>query len=138
MADVRECVLPIGQSTGKKEVPGRSKVRLRPHIALLIFVTSSISTLTIAQIRRTATMHAFTLTAVALLSTLAAAQIPGLPSCAAGCVGSSFGSCSSLDVKCICSSTELLSGLSCCVSTACSVEDQESKDLHSRVTCDHY
>jgi hypothetical protein len=36
---------PIGQSVGKEEVPGRSKVLLRPHIALFIFVTSSISTL---------------------------------------------------------------------------------------------
>jgi hypothetical protein len=30
-------------------------------------------------------------------------------------------------VKCICSSTTLLSGLSCCVSTACSEDDQKSK-----------
>jgi hypothetical protein len=72
-------------------------------------------------------MHAFTLTAVALLSTLAAAQIPGLPTCAATCVGTSFGDCGSLDVKCICSSTTLLSGLSCCVSTACNEDDQKSK-----------
>jgi hypothetical protein len=73
-------------------------------------------------------MHAsFTLTAVALLSSLAAAQIPGLPSCAATCVGTSFGDCGSLDVKCICSSEGLLSGLSCCVSTACNEDDQKSK-----------
>ena len=76
-------------------------------------------------------MHAITLTAVALLSTLAAAQIPGLPSCATSCVGNSFGSCGSLDVKCICSNTELLSGLACCVSTACDSADQESEILPS-------
>ena len=75
-------------------------------------------------------MHAITLTAVALLSTLAAAQIPGLPTCATSCVGNSFGSCGSLDVKCICSNTELLSGLACCVSTACDAADQESETPH--------
>jgi hypothetical protein len=71
-------------------------------------------------------MHANILT-FALLSTLAAAQIPGLPTCATGCVGTSFGSCGNLDVKCICSNTELLSGLACCVSTACDAADQESE-----------
>ena len=44
-------------------------------------------------------MHAITLTAVALLSALTAAQIPGLPSCATSCVGNSFGSCGSLDAS---------------------------------------
>ena len=77
-------------------------------------------------------MHAITLTAVALLSTLAVAQIPGLPSCATSCVGTSFGSCGNLDVKCICSNTELLSGLACCVSTACDAADQEGEILHTR------
>ncbi|KAM0721897.1 hypothetical protein Q7P37_002822 [Cladosporium fusiforme] len=70
-------------------------------------------------------MYAITLTAVALLSSLAAAHIPGLPNCAANCVGDSFGSCGALDVKCICSNTELLTGLSCCVSKACNKEDQD-------------
>lgn len=77
-------------------------------------------------------MHAFTLTAVALLTSLAAAQIPGLPDCAASCVGDSFGSCNGLDVKCICSSTEFIGGLACCVSKACSTADQESKLNHER------
>lgn len=72
-------------------------------------------------------MYAYTLTAFALLSSLAFAQIPGLPDCAAKCVGDSFGSCGALDVKCICSNTELLSGLSCCISKACTKEDQDSK-----------
>lgn len=80
-------------------------------------------------------MHAITLTAVALLSTLAAAQIPGLPTCATSCVGTSFGSCGSLDVKCICSNTELLSGLACCVSTSCDAADQESETPHPRACC---
>lgn len=71
-------------------------------------------------------MRAVSLTTLALLSALAAAQIPGLPNCAANCVGDSFGSCGSLDVQCICSNKELLSGLSCCVSKSCSKEDQDS------------
>lgn len=73
-------------------------------------------------------MYAYTLTAIALLSSLAAAQIPGLPSCAAGCVGDSFGSCGALDVQCICKNTELISTLSCCVSKACNKDDQDSKE----------
>ncbi|KAM0701281.1 hypothetical protein Q7P35_011642 [Cladosporium inversicolor] len=80
-------------------------------------------------------MHAITLTAVALLSTLAAAQIPGLPTCATSCVGTSFGSCGNLDVKCICSNTELLSGLACCVSTACEAADQEKTIQFANSLC---
>lgn len=78
-------------------------------------------------------MHTTTLTTLTLtlLASLASAQIPGLPTCAASCVGDSFGSCNSLDVQCICSNTELLSGLSCCVSKACSKEDQDSTLLSS-------
>ena len=71
-------------------------------------------------------MHTLTLPTLALLSALATAQIPGLPNCAASCVNDSFGSCGSLDVGCICSNKELLAGLSCCVSKACSKEDQDS------------
>lgn len=48
----------------------------------------------------------------------------GLPACAGSCV-TTFGSCGNLDVKCICSSTNLIAGLACCVSTACNAADQE-------------
>ncbi|EMC91475.1 hypothetical protein BAUCODRAFT_135071 [Baudoinia panamericana UAMH 10762] len=60
----------------------------------------------------------------ALASVAFSASIPGLPACAGSCVGTSFGSCSTLDVKCICSDSSLLSGLACCVSTSCNAADQ--------------
>jgi len=63
----------------------------------------------------------------AFASTVFGAGTSGLPACAQGCIGTSFGSCGSLDVKCICSDTSLIQGLACCVSTSCDQADQEGK-----------
>lgn len=62
---------------------------------------------------------------------LAAAQLEGLPTCAQGCVtqfttGSNIGGCPQLDVKCICSSEDFLSGIACCLASACSAADQKT------------
>ena len=43
------------------------------------------------------------------------AKIPGLPDCAQQCVGTSFGNCGLLDVKCICSNDYIVEDLGCCV-----------------------
>ncbi|GME62752.1 CFEM domain-containing protein [Neofusicoccum parvum] len=59
-------------------------------------------------------------------SSLALAQTQLLPTCAQKCVGTDFGGCSTVDVKCICANKELLTGLACCVSTGCNAADQET------------
>lgn len=53
-------------------------------------------------------------------------NIPGLPECAGSCIGN-FGGCGALDVDCICSNSDLLSNLACCVSVECSQQDQDSE-----------
>ena len=70
-------------------------------------------------------MRTFTLAVALSAATALAGSIPGLPACASNCV-TSFGSCNSLDVKCICSSTDLISNLSCCVAQNCDAADQQS------------
>ncbi|KAF2212536.1 hypothetical protein CERZMDRAFT_105968 [Cercospora zeae-maydis SCOH1-5] len=60
----------------------------------------------------------FKLAGVALLASVALAQIPGLPSCAQGCI-TNYGGCNQVDVKCICTNQPLLETLSCCVSKNC-------------------
>lgn len=63
---------------------------------------------------------------VALLATLTvvSAGVPGLPSCASSCVGTSFGNCGALDVQCICSDSSLIASLACCVSKSCDAAGQ--------------
>lgn len=78
-------------------------------------------------------MYAVAIACMALFAASVTAQgIQGLPTCAASCVGNSFGNCGTLDVKCICSDTALISGLACCVSTACSPADQERESASHR------
>lgn len=72
-------------------------------------------------------MRSTTLTLLVTFASAAlSASIPGLPTCAGNCLGNSFGSCTQLDVKCICSDTSLIQNLACCVSKACNAADQES------------
>ncbi|KAJ9645259.1 hypothetical protein H2201_005605 [Coniosporium apollinis] len=64
----------------------------------------------------------------AYFGALAVAQstsIADLPVCARNCVGSNLGGCNAIDVRCICSNTDYISGLSCCVLNSCSPEDQQ-------------
>ncbi|EON66655.1 hypothetical protein W97_05901 [Coniosporium apollinis CBS 100218] len=64
----------------------------------------------------------------ACFGALAVAQstsIADLPVCARNCVGSNLGGCNPIDVRCICSNTDYISGLSCCVLNSCSPEDQQ-------------
>ncbi|OCK98732.1 uncharacterized protein K441DRAFT_654025 [Cenococcum geophilum 1.58] len=75
---------------------------------------------------------------IASLSSLAAAQLDGLPECAQSCVGSNFGSCQTLDIKCICSNKDLISNLSCCVSQACSADDTQKTITFASQLCSTY
>ncbi|KAF1950677.1 hypothetical protein CC80DRAFT_597947 [Byssothecium circinans] len=60
------------------------------------------------------------------LGSLAVAQLGNLPKCAQDCFGSSLGSCSQLDFKCVCGNSTLISSLSCCVAQTCTREEQDS------------
>ncbi|KAI5920800.1 hypothetical protein F4810DRAFT_399812 [Camillea tinctor] len=68
--------------------------------------------------------------AVTLVFGLVAAQNLGaLPACARDCLtdfttGDKIGNCPRLDAKCICQSDSFISGISCCLSSACSQTDQ--------------
>ncbi|KAF2176679.1 hypothetical protein K469DRAFT_722069 [Zopfia rhizophila CBS 207.26] len=65
---------------------------------------------------------------VAALSSLALAQnlLDQLPKCAQDCVGSNFGGCNPFDIPCVCKNKDLISNLSCCVSTKCSQQEQDA------------
>ena len=69
------------------------------------------------------------LAALALLATTALAQIPGLPTCAQGCI-TNYGGCNQVDVKCICSNKPLLETLSCCVSQNCDAQGQAGESIY--------
>lgn len=68
--------------------------------------------------------------ALALLATTALAQIPGLPTCAQGCI-TNYGGCNQVDVKCICSNKPLLATLSCCVSQNCDAQGQAGASINT-------
>ncbi|KAI7159090.1 hypothetical protein KC349_g4413 [Hortaea werneckii] len=65
---------------------------------------------------------------------LAQVDISNLPSCAYGCV-TNLGGCNQLDITCICSDTELISGLACCVSKECDPEDQDKTIQFAQNLC---
>merc|ERR1711967_99071 len=65
---------------------------------------------------------------------LAQVDISNLPSCAFSCV-TDLGGCNQLDITCICSDTELISGLACCVSKQCDAEDQDKTIQFAQNLC---
>ncbi|KAI7369427.1 hypothetical protein KC354_g1918 [Hortaea werneckii] len=65
---------------------------------------------------------------------LAQVDISNLPSCAFGCV-TNLGGCNQLDINCICSDSELISGLACCVSKECDTEDQDKTIQFAQNLC---
>ncbi|CAG8982911.1 hypothetical protein HYALB_00002929 [Hymenoscyphus albidus] len=76
---------------------------------------------------------------VAVVAPFVAAQ-GDIPECARPCVvastsGSSIGGCTNTDVKCICSAPQFLSDISCCVSKACSLEDQNKAIAFANNLC---
>jgi len=73
------------------------------------------------------------------LAGLTSAQ-PGLPTCAQSCVtqftsGSNIGSCNSLDIACICSNSNFLGGIACCLAGACSPADQVAATNYAQSFC---
>ncbi|EON61203.1 hypothetical protein W97_00415 [Coniosporium apollinis CBS 100218] len=68
-----------------------------------------------------------TFTVLALLATVASAQLPNIPTCALQCFLGALTSdgCSSLtDFACHCSKTDLIPKVQPCIQTGCSAEDQ--------------
>ncbi|KAJ9648042.1 hypothetical protein H2201_002416 [Coniosporium apollinis] len=66
-------------------------------------------------------------TAIALLATVASAQLPNIPTCALQCFLGALTSdgCTSLtDFACHCSKTDLIPKVQPCIQTGCSAEDQ--------------
>ncbi|KAF2109049.1 hypothetical protein BDV96DRAFT_652287 [Lophiotrema nucula] len=49
-----------------------------------------------------------------------------LPKCAQACFGTNFGSCTPLDIHCICASTDLIHNISCCVIANCDDADRQT------------
>ena len=57
-------------------------------------------------------------------------NLSGLPRCAQDCLGDSAsekaqGGCSAIDIKCLCSNTQYINVLACCLDTKCSADDQK-------------
>merc|ERR1712070_1082880 len=65
---------------------------------------------------------------------LAQVDISNLPSCAFGCA-TNLGGCNQLDINCICSDSELISGLACCVSKECDTADQDKTIQFAQNLC---
>ncbi|KAK2768862.1 hypothetical protein FQN54_000722 [Arachnomyces sp. PD_36] len=55
----------------------------------------------------------------------AVAQLDGLPECAQSCAMDAIPEECGLDPECVCSSKSFIDSITCCVSDACSTEDQE-------------
>ncbi|EHK17428.1 uncharacterized protein TRIVIDRAFT_111486 [Trichoderma virens Gv29-8] len=73
------------------------------------------------------------------LSGLAAAQTT-IPTCATGCVtqfttGSSIAGCGQLDIKCICQNADFLSGIACCLASACDQSAQTQAVAYAKQIC---
>ncbi|KAL7911984.1 cell wall protein [Trichoderma velutinum] len=73
------------------------------------------------------------------LSGLAAAQ-SGIPTCATGCVtqfttGTSIAGCGQLDIACICKNADFLSGIACCLASACDKNAQTQAVQYAKQIC---
>ncbi|KAK3197361.1 hypothetical protein GRF29_1536g1509493 [Pseudopithomyces chartarum] len=73
-------------------------------------------------------MRSSTVAILVTLSSLAVAQdiLGSLPKCGQECFGNNFAGCGQFDFKCICGNTNLISELSCCVSTKCNDQDKNT------------
>ncbi|KAF5973812.1 CFEM domain-containing protein [Fusarium coicis] len=75
-----------------------------------------------------------------LLAGLVAAQQEKLPKCAQPCVdkyttGGGVAGCGQLDVKCICSNKNFLSGIACCLEDKCDAAGKETAVKYAKQIC---
>ncbi|KIN02449.1 hypothetical protein OIDMADRAFT_18318 [Oidiodendron maius Zn] len=85
-------------------------------------------------------MKTATLTLAVALATGAVAQLGTLPSCATTCLtqyttGGQIAGCNKIDIKCICSNKDFLSGIACCLASSCSPADQEAAVQYAESLC---
>ncbi|GKT98773.1 cell wall protein [Fusarium langsethiae] len=75
-----------------------------------------------------------------VLASLVAAQQEKLPKCAQPCVdqyttGGGVAGCGQLDIKCICSNQNFLSGIACCLEEKCDAEGKETAVKYAKQIC---
>ncbi|GFF49266.1 hypothetical protein IFM46972_08757 [Aspergillus udagawae] len=73
-------------------------------------------------------LYSVALALAACLSMAAAQGLDGLPDCAKSCATNSIPASCGLDVKCICTDTSFLSGISCCILKSCPADKQQEKE----------
>ncbi|KAF7560858.1 hypothetical protein G7046_g3293 [Stylonectria norvegica] len=77
---------------------------------------------------------------LAVVAGLVAAQSGKIPDCAVACVakwttGEQIAGCKQLDVKCICSNADFLSGIACCLDAACDAAGKEGAVKYAQGIC---
>ncbi|KAM0305547.1 hypothetical protein HYE67_008527 [Fusarium culmorum] len=75
-----------------------------------------------------------------VLAGLVAAQQEKLPKCAQPCVdqyttGGGVAGCGQLDIKCICSNKNFLSGIACCLEKECDAQGKETAVKYAKQIC---
>ncbi|KAF4221174.1 hypothetical protein CNMCM8980_009626 [Aspergillus fumigatiaffinis] len=74
-------------------------------------------------------LYSVSLALAACLSMAAAQGLDGLPDCAKSCATNSIPASCRLDIKCICTDSSFISGISCCILQSCA-PDQQQEDAH--------
>ncbi|RHZ62657.1 CFEM domain-containing protein [Aspergillus thermomutatus] len=74
-------------------------------------------------------LYSVSLALAACLSMVTAQGLDGLPDCAKTCATGAIPANCGLDVKCICSDSSFLSGISCCIAGSCP-QDQQQEEAH--------
>ncbi|GFF35429.1 hypothetical protein IFM61606_06557 [Aspergillus udagawae] len=80
-------------------------------------------------------LYSVALALAACLSMAAAQGLDGLPDCAKSCATNSIPASCGLDVKCICTDTSFLSGISCCILKSCPADKQQAAVQFANQIC---
>ncbi|MCJ1230318.1 hypothetical protein MMC12_006991 [Toensbergia leucococca] len=75
------------------------------------------------------------LTSLLIPAALSQMNLSGLPTCAQTCLSNATtaqGTCSNVDIHCLCSNINYIDALSCCLSQKCNANDQQRKAFHQK------
>uniref|UniRef100_A0A8H7N9X0 CFEM domain-containing protein n=1 Tax=Bionectria ochroleuca TaxID=29856 RepID=A0A8H7N9X0_BIOOC len=77
---------------------------------------------------------------LALAAGFASAQLGDVPECAKSCLvqyttGTQIANCAQLDIKCICSNTEFLDGIACCLDKDCDAAGKSAAVTFAKQIC---
>ncbi|CAI6053249.1 unnamed protein product [Clonostachys chloroleuca] len=77
---------------------------------------------------------------LALAAGFASAQLEDVPECAKSCLvqyttGTQIANCAQLDIKCICSNTEFLDGIACCLDKDCDAAGKSAAVTFAKQIC---